>query len=57
MTKRTATVKLNSVCLGCRQKCKQADTVIVLGCSRYRRKDMQLELKFTFDKKRGKKKK
>lgn len=46
----------NPVCRDCRQECKQTEAVTVLNCTKYRRKDAQLELKFTTVRRRNKEK-
>ena len=55
MTKKALQEKLHPVCLDCRQACKQKAVVMLLKCARYRRKDKQLELSFTYEKHTGKK--
>lgn len=47
MAKSAPKKKENPVCRDCRRECKQTETVTVLNCAKYRRKDAQLELKFT----------
>lgn len=47
----------NPICRDCRQECKQTDTVIVLNCAKYRRKDEQLKLNFAMDRGKNKRKK
>lgn len=54
MAKSAPKKKENPVCRDCRQECKQPETVTVLNCAKYRRKDIQLELKFTTGRQKNK---
>lgn len=43
---------INNLCKKCERKCKQAKNVIVLGCPNFSKKPVQLEIKFSYYKKR-----